>query len=259
MNTKALKEAFGALCEKDSKPCREGDAREKCKKKRYKYAFPMLFPSRMGTPRTFAPGSATDGSAGGTTMSPPLSPAPMGDSVAIQPTRTRVMHELKKSLGLLEFFGASNAGSTTPNPAWGGYSVPQLGMVKMRGGGPTIGGPGFTHNVDGEDDGAGGVYDMRKSPGLGFRSESAWRVWDRILDIIDKDPALPKHSILLRAMGKAGINPGQIDAAEMRLIEMGIEWYLTDPGSLGAKRSGSMPGGGSRLGGSGTLSGAGAP
>jgi hypothetical protein len=169
------------------------------------------------------------------------------------------MHELKKSMGLLEFFGAGNEGSSAPNPAWGGYSVPQLGMVKIRAGGPTIGGPGFTHNVDGEEDGAGGRYDFRKSPGLGFRSESAWRVWNYILDFIDKDPTLPKHSILLRAMGKAGIHPGQIDAAELRLIEMGIEWYLTDPGSLAAKRGGSSAPGGGKPSSGGSLAGRNAP
>jgi hypothetical protein len=254
VNTKALTDVFGGLAKSDSKPCRKGDKREKCRKK-YKYAFPMLFPSKMGTPRTFRPGTADNGAGGGT---PPPAPMPMGDSKSMGPTRLRVMHELKKSMGLLEFFSNHNS-SSTPNPAWGGYSVPQLGMVKMRGGGPTIGGPGFENNVDGEDDGAGGIYDLRNSPGLGFRSESAWRVWGAVLDLIDKDPTLPKHSILLRAMAKAGVNPGQIDPAELRLVEMGVEWYLTDPGSLGAKRAGSSLPGGGKTDRGGSLSGAGAP
>jgi len=260
VNFTALKDALGALSEGDSKPCRKGDKREKCRKRQWKYTFPMLFPSRMGTPRSFKAGSASDGSSSGAAMGGGMNGggAPMGDSRGVPLTRLRVLHELKKSMGLLEFF-SNHSSSSTPNPAWGGYSVPNLGMVKIRGGGPTIGGPGFEHNVDGEDDGAGGVYDFKKSPGLGFRSESAWRVWDAVIDLIDKDRTLPKHSILLRAMAKSGIHPGQIDPAELRLIEMGIEWYLTDPGSLAAKRAGSSLPGGGKTDRGGSLSGAGAP
>ena len=105
----------------------------------------------------------------------------------------------------------------------------------MRGGGPTIGGPGFHHDAEFK----GGRYDLRKSPGLSFRTEPAWRIWDRALDIMAKYKTLPKHSVLLRAMAKAGVHRGQIDPSELRLIEMGIEWYLSDSGSLAAQRSGS--------------------
>ena len=57
------------------------------------------------------------------------------------------------------------------------------------------------------------------------------------MEVIDKEPGLPRHSILLRALSKAGVHRGQIDPAEYRLLEMGIEWYLSDAGGLGAQKS----------------------
>lgn len=128
-------------------------------------------------------------------------------------------------MGLVEYF-ANHSWSSSPNPAWGGYSVPNFGSVKMRSGGPTIGGPGFYHDAEFK----GGKYDLKKSPGLAFRTEPAWRIWDKAIEIMSRHKNMPKHSVLLRAMAKAGVHRGQMDPSELRLIEMGIEWYLSDPG-----------------------------
>jgi hypothetical protein len=128
---------------------------------------------------------------------------------------------------LVEYF------NDAPNVAMGGYQLPSFSAVPMRVGGPVIGGPGFQHDGNGE----GGRYDFKKSPGLGFRTEMAWRVWEKSMEVMDKEPGLPRHSILLRALSKAGVHRGQIDPAEYRLLEMGIEWYLSDAGALGAQKS----------------------
>ena len=223
----------------------------KCRKKKRKWnsVFPMLHPSKMGTPRTYSPGSA-NGAIGLPSGEPG---AGAGTAEGIRPSRARVIHELKRSMGMVEYFDNHSWG-TAPNPSWGGYSVPNFGSVHMRGGGPTIGGPGFQHDAEFK----GGKYDLKKSPGLGFRTETAWNIWDKVLEIISKDKTLPKHAVLLRAMAKSGIHRGQIDPSELRLIEMGIEWYLTDPGAVAAKRGGSSPGSGGPTGG-GHLAGAGAP
>lgn len=219
----------------------------KCKKKKkWNSVFPMLHPARMGTPRAMGPGPISGADAGG---------ASAGASEGIRPSKDKVLHEMRKSMGLFEYF-ANHSWSGSPNPAWGGYSVPNFGSVNMRKGGPTIGGPGFYYDAEFN----GGKYDLKKSPGLAFRTEPAWRIWERALEVMARYKTLPKHSVLLRAMAKAGVHRGQLDPSELRLIEMGIEWYLSDPGSLAAKRSGgSLPGGAGGPEGSGTMGGAGAP
>lgn len=145
-------------------------------------------------------------------------------------------------MGLLEFGAGGN-----PNPSWGGFSVPGIGMTKIRGGGPQIDGPGFLPS--GDDD--GGKYDYRKSPGIGFRTEIAWRIWNAALSIIDRDKTATRVQILMQAIQKAGVHRGQIDPAELRLLEMGIEWYLTSPGAI--------RGAGTSISSGGSLAGAGAP
>lgn len=206
----------------------------KCRKKKKKWnsVFPMLHPSKMGTPRTFSPGSA-NGAIG----------LPSGAAEGIQPSKSKVLHEMKRSLGLVEYF-SNHSWSSAPNPAWGGYSVPTIGAVNMTKGGPTIGGPGFQYDPEFK----GGKYDLKKSPGLGFRTEAAWRIWDKVMDLVVKHKTMPKQAILLRAMAKAGVHRGQIDPSEMRLLEMGIEWYMTDPGALSTQRGGEAALGGTSTG-----------
>jgi len=229
--------------------------RKKRKKEPYYSPFPVGFPSQMTTPRGYQAGS---GDVGGSQMGPGK-----GESVTkVRPSRARVMHELKRSMGLMEFSSHSwgTSSGANVNPSWGGYSVPQLGQVKMRKGGPTIGGPGFQYNVDGEEDRKGGRYDFQKSPGLGFRTEAAWRVWLAALEVMERDPTGTKVQILVKALGRAGVFRGQIDPSELRLVEMGIEWYLTDTGALAAKRGGGMaPYSGGPTDSGGSLAGAGAP
>lgn len=214
------------------------------KRKSYTSVFPILYPSKMGTPYGYRPGSANDsggqpsppagggvGSAGGTSSGGgPMGGSGMGgtgESLSIRPSRARVIHEMKRSLGLTEYF------DDAPQVAMGGYSIPSFAAVTMRAGGPVIGGPGFQHDGNGE----GGVYNFKKSPGLGFKTEKAWKVWEKAMEIIDKDKTLSKNGILLRAMAKVGVHQGQMDPAEYRLLEMGIEWYLSQTGAAGALRT----------------------
>lgn len=143
-----------------------------------------------------------------------------GDAFPLGPALPR----LRRTLA--EYF------NDAPNVAMGGFSLPAFSAVPMRVGGPTIGGPGF--QSDGE--GKGGVYDFKKSPGLGFRTEMAWKVWEKAMQVMDREKGLPKHSIMLRALSKAGVHRGQMDPAEFRLLEMGIEWYLSDQASLGINK-----------------------
>lgn len=259
--------------------CKPGEHPKDCKKKKKRRkrpysVFPVLYPGKMGTPRTFQAGSANDSlQTGGATGSSesldgggvdgvdaPGKPlvADKGSSIDCRPSRVRVMHEMKKSLGLLEFFSThawgGSPGSMNPSPSWGGYSIPGIGMTKIRSNGPKVGGPGFKPD---DDEGAGGRYHFRHSPGIGFRTELAWRIWKAALDIIDKDKTLTKPMILMQAIQKAGLNRGQIDPAELRLLEMGIEWYLVTMGAVSAKRGDGGSGGGQT--GDGHLAGKGAP
>lgn len=229
------------------------------KRRRILSVFPILYPSRIGTPFSYAPGSGND--SGGTPPDPPPPPpgnggngGGMGERLNIKPSRARVLHEMRRALGIASGGDRANEGgdafprgsahqrlrraldeyfNDAPNVAMGGYQLPSFSVVPMRVGGPVIGGPGFQH----DGNGAGGRYDFKKSPGLGFRTEMAWRVWEKAMGVMDKEKGMAKHSILLRAMSKAGVHRGQIDPAEYRLLEMGIEWYLSDAGALGAIKS----------------------
>ena len=223
------------------------------KKKQYRSVFPILYPSKLGTPYGYRPGSTNEfggnqpstgtgtsgtagtggsgaGSSGGGMAGPVESHRP-------KPGRARVLHEMRKSLGMTAGNDRPNYGGDAfpstelkeyfddgPQVAWGGFSVPNWSMVAMRGGGPVIGGPGFYHDGHGE----GGRYNFQKSPGLGFRTEQAWKIWDQALKLMKSEPNLTKESILMRAMAKSGVYRGAIDPAEIRLLEMGIDWYLSD-------------------------------
>lgn len=226
------------------------------KRKRVLSVFPIIYPSRIGTPYTYRPGSGND-SGGTPAEAPPAAPGPgpgMGERLNIKPSRARVLHEMRRALGLTRGSDRANEGgdafpegpklrlvrtalaeyfNDAPNVGMGGFQLPSFSVVPMRVGGPVIGGPGFQHDGNGE----GGRYDFKKSPGLGFRTEMAWRVWEKAMQVMDKEKGMAKHSILLRALSKAGVHRGQIDPAEYRLLEMGIEWYLSDAGALGAIKS----------------------
>lgn len=208
--------------------CKPGEDSKKCKKNRRKRpysVFPVLYPGHMGTPKSGQPYSSQPEAS---TSAVVVSEEKKGEPTDCRPSRVRVIHEMKKSMGLLEFGGATN-----PDPSWGGFSVPNLGTTQIRSDGPAITGPGFKPS---SDVGKGGRYDFRKSPGLSFRTEMGWRIWDAALTIIDKDKTATKTQILMQAIQKAGVNRGQIDPAELRLLEMGIEWYLTSPGALASRR-----------------------
>lgn len=157
----------------------------------------------------------------------------MGSSL-VTPSRTRVLHEMKRAFGLIEFAGSAGG------IAWSGFAVPNPLSVNIRMGGPTINGPGFQNNSDGKP--TGGVYDPAKSPGLGFRTEPAWRVWKAALEIMSKDKTLPQGAILQAAFQRAAVKMPQLDPAEVRLLEMGIQWYLSDPVPFAAKRDGTNTG-----------------
>lgn len=240
--------AFEARLDEGRDEKKSPEKKKKKRRKTYQYAFaPLLYRGNLGTPKegdispygqppapSTPPGGGGTSSGGGGGASPPS----MGSSLA-PPSRTRVLHEMKRSLGLLEFAGTGAGGI-----AWLGYAVPNPLSVSVRQGGPTIGGPGFANNSDGKP--TGGVYDPAKSPGLGFRTEAAWRVWKAALDIISADKTLPSGAILQAAFQRAAVKMPQLDPAEVRLLEMGIQWYLSDPVPYAAKRdSGFGPSGGS--------------
>ena len=231
------------------------EARKKHRKKKKKksakarrprygvYGFWPIFYSHTGTPKS---GSSTGG------QESPLPDPPAdgdgggdgggegggegggaGESI-VRPSIYRVMHNLRRSMGVVnEFNGRAQ------DPAWVGYSVPSPLMVHMRQGGPTIGGPGFRN-----DGGPSGVVDPAKSPGIGFRSEKAWRVWRAAIDIMGSQKTLPQGAILMSAMSKTGVKIGDLDPAEVRLLEMGIHWYLDGPGKTPGGSSGDPSGAG---------------
>jgi hypothetical protein len=157
--------------------------------------FPVLYPFVMGTPLSYNGGY--DNKLGGQpvpSMPPPAAPSAPASESKMKPTRARVFHEMRKVLGLKEAFGSKKPGLNSTY-------VPSLM-----------------------------VYDFVRSPGLGFKSEAAWRVWEKALKIMDtekKKSVYSKKSILIMAMSNAGIYRGWIDPEEYRLLEMGVDWYLS--------------------------------
>jgi hypothetical protein len=251
-----LQETLGRLAarpksvEESSGDCPKGPKGDRCRKRRakqrrrrmYRYgAFAPVFYNNTGTPRS----SALKGDTGGGAPMPGSADGGGGEMTA---SKDDVMGRLAQVLGLVEF-GGSNHSFGGSGVTWGGYQVPNPLAVTTRKGGPVIGGPGFK-----SDPGPiGGVIDPKRSPGLGFRSESAWKVWRSALVVMDKDKVIPKNQVFMAALQRAGVRVNDLDPAESRLIEMGIEWYLSDPGSTSAQRGG---GGAGTAGGGGDVSGA---
>jgi hypothetical protein len=60
---------------------------------------------------------------------------------------------------------------------------------------------------------------------------------------MDKDKVIPKNQVFMAALARSGVRVSDLDPAESRLIEMGIEWYLSEPGSTSAKRGDGITGG----------------
>jgi hypothetical protein len=212
---------------------------KKHKKKKCKQwpcsVFAPLFPAREGTPRTNYSGQNGPGFSGiggghasGGAGAPGSGPAPGGMVASIPPSRKKVIHEIRLALGSL-FEGDT---AMTADPAWKGYSAPSPAL-NMRQGGPQPSGAGFSPVAAGQ----GGRYDFQRSPGLGFRTEKAWRVWHGIVDILSRRPSLPIHAVMQAAMARAGVKFGDIDASEQRLLEMGVEWFLSDPKATQSKDS----------------------
>lgn len=131
--------------------------------------------------------------------------------------------------------GGVNEDIGTAYQATGGSyfnSVP-LSMTRMSG--PRIEGPGI--EPDREEVIPGDRYDLHGSPGLGFKTQAAWRVWQACLDVMKRHPGMGVSAIIQAATSRANIRPGQVAVEEIRLIEMGIEWYLSSPGSAAADKN----------------------
>lgn len=178
------------------------DESKKKKKKHsdrwYGMAFAPIFRSHSTTPRTTP-------DAGTPCPSPPSGGEPsMGESIFISAHR------------LVEI----------SDPAWTGYGAPNSSQVLMKHGTPAVSGSGFQPVEPGQ----GGRYDFQKSPGLGFKTAAGWRIWNAVIEIMPKSKLLTPQSILQNAFQRAGVKMTDIDSAEIRLLEMGIEWYLSDPG-----------------------------
>ncbi len=209
------------------------EKKHKKKKTRAYSVFAPVFPSQFRTPKTDYSSKNVNGNLpnpgsgsgpgpvpyGGYSGGPGGGEGGSGMTMSIPPSRRRVIHEMRS------VFGQISEGDTqmTADPAWKGYSAPSPAL-NVRQGGPQPAGAGFQPVAPGQ----GGRYDFQRSPGIGFRTEKAWKVWSGIVDILQKRPTLPIHAVMQAAMARAGAKFGDIDPSERRLLEMGIEWYLGD-------------------------------
>lgn len=192
-------------------------------KNQYASVFAPLFRNNSTTPRT-----TTDvvgvGSAAGSSLSAVGSAGDEG----IKQSKLKTIHEIRRCL------------SEAPDPTWTGYSNTSLINYPMRQGGTVIGGPGYGPEIE---PGQGGKFNFQNSPGLGFGTEAAWRLWREAINVMTLNPNLPVSSVIQTAMYRSGVKYTQIGTSEMRLVEMGVEWYLSDPGRNIQKDSDSFPGG----------------
>jgi hypothetical protein len=205
------------------------DKHKKKKKKTDFYSvFAPVYPNVQGTPKTNyssqninGGGSHSGGSSGGMSMGMGGGGIAGGiHASVIPPSRRKVIHEIRQVLGYI----SEGETQMTNDPAWKGYSAPSPALT-MRPGGPQPRGSGFSPVAPGQ----GGRYDFQRSPGLGFTTEKAWRTWAGIVDILGKRPNMPIHQLMQAAMARAGVKFGDIAPQEQRLLEMGIQWYLSDP------------------------------
>jgi hypothetical protein len=144
----------------------------------------------------------------------------------VAPIAPAVSESTLSRIGLVEMVGAG--------PTWTGYGVPNVMMVLMKQCTPQVSGPGFQPVEPGQ----GGKYDFAKSPGLGFRTDAGWKVWKATMEILRKPSLDSVQDILRQAMQKSGVRMEDVDTSEMRLLEMGVEWYLSDPGRFPQPKDG---------------------
>ena len=223
---------------------------DKKKKKKRKSGYPFygsvfapIFPSHSTTPvTTHDDADSGSGSDSDSDDAPASAPAVISNSI-IPPSRKRTLHEMR--MVFKSVVGPQI--NEVVDAAWAGYGAPNMSTVLMKHSTPQVVGPGF----DPIEPGQGGRYDFQKSPGLGFRTEAAWKIWRSVLEIIPRAPTLTVSAIIQGAMQRSGVKFGDVDTAEMRLLEMGIEWYLNNPGKFTQPKDndGGPAGGGSISGG----------
>lgn len=187
------------------------------KKKKVIRTFAPIYPARMGTPKAAGMGGAVPVTSGPFPLSPATAGVP-GMQVSDKQFNKNPIEELKRIFSKKE---------ESSNAAWTGYSGPHALQVFNV--------PNSEYQSNNP---SSGRYDWKKSPGVGFKTEYGWRVWEAALDIMAKEKTLSKSAILLAAFSKAGIPLNKVDPSEVRLIDMAIEWYLSDTGAVSAKRDG---------------------
>jgi 2'-5' RNA ligase len=173
----------------------------------YNSVFPPLFPDRMGTPNRFGGnwgpnpnhqsyGSDTAGA------------APAGShAFSEEDTFERIYQEWSGQYKSGEMTGPTAIGVTTQDSTY-----PDQNQDKVD----------------------TGRYDWRNSSGLGFKTEKANTVWKMALDIMEKHPELSETAILMTAFQRAQFRMDQFAPEEVRLLQMGIQWYC---GETGARNS----------------------
>ena len=231
----------------EEKKKKSGEKKEKKRKKKnvaYGAFGPVFWPGHMTTPKTTAPytGNQTPSSPPPPASGPGPNPSPGGGGPGPAPmgaswmpaSKDRVLYEMKRCMGLLVEFGDGGGSSS-----FQGFNITNPLAATKRVGGPQISGPGFQ---DGPDPNPG-VYSPRTSPGISFSTDKGWSIWRAALDIMERDKTLPPNAIVQAAIAKAGMRIGDLSSPELRLIEMGIEWYQGGVGTDAAKRdSGGGPG-----------------
>ncbi len=188
--------------------------KKKKRKNKYPYygsIFAPIFPVRQGTPMSTPPVSSSG------SVAPVASGVSAGiGEFTLPPSRLRVIHEMRMVVS-----------NITEYDNWGGTSAPSGMMADFTPGQPKISGPGFSPPaVPGES----GVYDFNKSPGLGFRTEDGWKLWRAAMQLIPRTAKLTVADIIQAAMQRTGIRFGKMDPGELKLLEMGLQWYLSDTG-----------------------------
>jgi hypothetical protein len=186
----------------------------KKKKKRYPNwgsTFAPMFPQRMGTPRT----------------SHDTPPSPVGAPPSPGPAEGVATHKIKSVVSEMRAVLSEYGGSS-------GTSAPSAVMAGASPGVVTPSGPGFSPASSGA---RAGSIDYKRSPGLSFRTENGLRLWNMALEIMPRSPNMTVALVIQMAMRRAGVGYGKIDATEMRMLEMGIQAYLSDSDNINDSNS----------------------
>src|SRR4029077_1716735 len=118
---------------------------------------------------------------------------------------------------------------------WGGYYVPGFNQMSTPQTPRYPDGPKQALNPNDYPN------TQAQAGGFGFRTATAWKVWQRAQELIVLDPLLKPVEILGKAVQQSRVAPTELTPEDEQLLRMAIDWLQSGPAKTNV-RIGGTPG-----------------